>query len=409
MLPARVLHCANALLMLCVLAGSDAGAASKAEKSKSQLSELQQRIEALKKELDSSQAAHSEAADALKKSEQAISETNRKLHELNQKYRQNQQSLQTLQQQQASVGDAVRQQQSLIGEQLYQQYLHGKPNYLQILLQQQNPNAIARELHYFSYVARGRADLIGDMQANLDQLDRLNEETAATLQEIEALKTTQEQQRKELQAQKNERDKTLKKLSAKIKSQRGEISKLKRDEKRLAQLVERLSRIVPKATTRKRSNTKSAGDKAIVRNETLPTDVFDGGNFSALKGKLRLPVMGEVTNRFGSAREDTGVSWKGLFIKSQAGNEVKSVATGMVVFADWLRGFGNLLIIDHGDGYMSLYGYNQALLKKVGDEVRGGDTIASVGNSGGSETSGLYFELRHRSKPLDPLSWSTAR
>ena len=109
------------------------------------------------------------------------------------------------------------------------------------------------------------------------------------------------------------------------------------------------------------------------------------------------------------AREDTGVSWKGLFIKSPVGNEVKSVASGVVVFADWLRGFGNLLIIDHGNDYMSLYGYNQSLLKQVGDEVKAGDTVAAVGNSGGSETSGLYFELRHRSKPFDPLSWSTVR
>src|SRR5690606_38229216 len=103
--------------------------------------------------------------------------------------------------------------------------------------------------------------------------------------------------------------------------------------------------------------------------------------FAALKGKLRLPVIGDVTNRFGSAREDTGVTWKGLFIKAPTGNEVKSVASGVVVFADWLRGFGNLLIIDHGNDYMSLYGYNQSLLKQVGDEVKAGDTVAAVGNS----------------------------
>jgi septal ring factor EnvC (AmiA/AmiB activator) len=113
-----------------------------------------------------------------------------------------------------------------------------------------------------------------------------------------------------------------------------------------------------------------------------------------------------VSNRFGDSREDSGVSWKGLFIKANEGAEVKSIATGRVVFADWLRGFGNLIILDHGDGYMSLYGNNQAVLKQVGDIVHVGDTIASVGNSGGNETNGLYYELRRQSHPFDPLSWS---
>jgi septal ring factor EnvC (AmiA/AmiB activator) len=146
--------------------------------------------------------------------------------------------------------------------------------------------------------------------------------------------------------------------------------------------------------------------KEPVRNETVSTSDDDGSSFASLKGKLNLPVQGHVSNRFGKAREDTGISWKGLFIKAAEGSEVKSVAGGMIVFADWLRGFGNLLIIDHGGGYMSLYGNNQALLKKVGDEVKRGEVIAAVGNSGGNETHGLYYELRRQSKPFDPLSWS---
>jgi septal ring factor EnvC (AmiA/AmiB activator) len=400
---------AIALFALCTCASSNLWAASKVEKSKATLSDLQERIASLKKELDSSQAAHSEAADELKKSEQAISEANRKLYEINQQYQQNQKSLQTLQQQTEAAEATLQQQRQLIGAQLYQQYLHGKQSSLQVMLQQQDPNAIARELHYFSYISRARAARIDTMQQNLAQLANLNAETADTLEQINALKARQEQERKELQAQKDERNKTLKKLSAKIKSQRGEISKLKRDEKRLSELVERLSRIVPKVTIRKRERKPPETEKPVARNETLPSDIFDGGNFAALKGKLRLPVIGDVTNRFGSAREDTGVSWKGLFIKSDTGNEVKSVAGGIVVFADWLRGFGNLLIIDHGDDYMSLYGNNQTLLKKVGDEVKAGDTVAAVGNSGGNETSGLYFELRYRSKPIDPLSWSVVK
>jgi len=116
-------------------------------------------------------------------------------------------------------------------------------------------------------------------------------------------------------------------------------------------------------------------------------------------------VTGTVTNRFGDTRRDSTVKWKGLFLRTSSGQSVKAVASGRVVFADWLRGFGNLIIVDHGNSYMSLYGNNETLYKQVGDVLRGGDTLAAVGNSGGNEDYGLYFELRHESKPLNPVDW----
>lgn len=388
----------------------NAYAAAKSEAPKQKLDQLHERIESLKKELDSSQAAHAEAADELKQSEQAISEANRKLYELNQQHKQNRNALDTLQQQKTGLETTLEQQQRLLGSQLYQQYLHGQQGYMQVVLQQQDPGAMARQLHYFSYIAKARAKLIESMQLNLGKIAKLNDKTAITLQEITTLKSEQEQERRELQMQKNERGKVLKKLSAQISAQRSEINKLKRDEKSLSELVERLAKIASKKSQAKRSKTrKNTGPDVVARNETLPSNNLDGGSFAALKGKLNLPVRGDITNRFGTAREDTGVSWKGLFIKSAEGSEVKSVASGRIIFADWLRGFGNMLIVDHGDGYMSLYGNNQALLKKVGEEVKGGDTIAAVGNSGGNETFGLYYELRRQSKPFDPLSWSVVR
>jgi murein hydrolase activator len=392
-------------------------AGAKPEASKQKLDQLHERIESLNKELDTSKEAHAEVADELKQSEQAISEANRKLYELRQQHQKSRSSLQNLQQEKSSLETTLQQQQHLLGSQIYQQYLHGQQSYLQIILQQQDPGAISRELHYYSYISRARAKLIQSMQRNLGKVAKLNEQTASALKELTALKAEQEQERRELQQQKNERNKVLKKLSAKIASQRGEISKLKRDEKNLSQLVERLARAAakPKAKSKtKRNKSKDADEKGteqttIARNESLPTNDYDGGNFASLRGKLSLPVRGDISNRFGATREDTGVSWKGLFIRSSEGSEVKAVASGRVVFADWLRGFGNLLIVDHGDGYMSLYGNNQALLKKEGDEVKGGDTVATVGNTGGNESSGLYYELRRQSKPFDPLSWSVVK
>ena len=142
------------------------------------------------------------------------------------------------------------------------------------------------------------------------------------------------------------------------------------------------------------------------RNERVPDGSNDGSAFAELKGKLSLPVRGELASRFGSPRNDGGLVWRGLFLTAPGGTPVKAVAAGRVVYADWLRGFGNLLIVDHGEDYLSLYGYNEALLKQVGDSVGGGETLATVGNSGGSTQSGLYFEIRHQGKPIDPMTWA---
>lgn len=404
--------------MVVVFTSPPVAADTKADKSKAELNALHKKIEALNKELNSSREAHRDAADELKDSEKAISAANRKLYELTRQQKKNRETLASLEKQQEKLTATLETQQQLLGKQLYQQYLHGQQNQLQIILQQQDPNEIARQLHYFSYVSKARAALIEDMQANLTQMAAINEKTAEALKEIEQLKLAQEKERKDLQAKKAERSKVLKKLSTKIANQRNEINKLKRDEKRLSSLVQRLAKIARDQAAAKRkkaqaarkpSDSKTATPSTIAKNQALPSSQYDGSNFAALKGKLNLPVRGDVTNRYGAARQDTGVSWKGLFIRAPEGTEVKAVAKGSVVFADWLRGFGNLIIIDHGDGYMSLYGNNQSLLKNLGDDVKGGDTIAAVGNTGGNESAGVYFELRRQSKTFDPMAWSVVR
>ena len=409
-----------ALLIASSLTISNSLAAKKIDAAKEDLSDIQTKIQALKKELDSKQEAHKDATDALKDSETAISAANQKLHDINQKQQQNKTTLNSLKKQSLSLNDKLSQQQQQLSDLLRQQYIHGNQSYTQLILQDKNPSEIARDIKYFSYIAKAHAKVIDDMQSNLAKVKVLNSKTAAALQEVADLKTKQEAEKKTLVQQKQEKSKVVKNLSNQIASQRNEIDKLKRDEKSLSNLVERLAKIVPPVVKHKKSkktvpdetvadekSNKDSGKKTVIAsNETLPSNDFAGINFASLRGKLRLPVRGEVTNRFGASREDTGVSWKGLFIKSAEGADVKAVADGRVVFADWMRGFGNLIIVDHGNGYMSLYGNNQAVLKQVGEEVDAGDTIASVGNSGGNETNGLYYELRRNSQPFDPLSWS---
>ena len=144
-------------------------------------------------------------------------------------------------------------------------------------------------------------------------------------------------------------------------------------------------------------------ERAVARNDAVP-DASLSGNFERLRGRLRLPVKGEVVGRFGTARGEGGV-WRGVFLRSSEGSQVRAVAPGEVVFANWLRGFGNLIIVDHGGEYLSIYGNNQTLFKQVGDQIKAGDVVAGVGATGGQTESGLYFELRHRGKPMDPLQW----
>ena len=150
---------------------------------------------------------------------------------------------------------------------------------------------------------------------------------------------------------------------------------------------------------------KAAGMSVKEFSKAMEDGEFVGQRFREVFAK----VSDELMNRFGASREDTGLTWKGLFIRAAEGSEVKAIAAGKIVFADWMRGFGNLLIVDHGNGYMSLYGNNQALLRKAGELIKAGDSIATVGNTGGNASSGLYYELRQFSRPFDPLSWSVLR
>ena len=414
------------VLIACNLTASNSFAAKKIDAAKDQvnakneLSDIQTKIQALKKELDSKQEAHKDATDALKDSETAISAANQKLHDINRKQQQNKTTLNSLKKQSLNINDKLGTQQQQLSDLLRQQYMHGNQSYTQLILQDKNPSEITCDVKYFSYIAKAHAKVIDDMQGNLAKVKELNNKTTAALQQVADLKTKQEAERKTLVQQKQEKSKVVKSLSSQITSQRNQIDKLKRDEKSLSNLVERLAKIVPPVVKHKKPkkpapdddvadekpNTSNNKKTVIANSETLPSNDFAGINFASLRGKLRLPVRGEVTNRFGASREDTGVSWKGLFIKSNEGSDVKSVADGRVVFADWMRGFGNLIIVDHGSSYMSLYGNNQAVLKHVGEEVDAGDTIASVGNSGGNESNGVYYELRRNSQPFDPLSWS---
>jgi len=362
---------------------------------KDDLSGLRERIKSLQKEVESAEGKKTDATDALKQSEQAISTANRRLRELAQQQESVGATLNRVQREGRDTQGKIGNQQALLGQLLSHYYLHGQHDPLKILLNQQDPNQLARQLHYYTYLSRARAALIESLRTNLahsQELAQLYKEKSA---ELEQVKSEQARQKVQLEKDKEARKTVLVRINQQITSQRHEIGRLQRDEKRLTQLIERLSRL---AQPKKKKS-------APLYNRSQPTPEPTGGALHQLKGKLHLPVRGELVNRFGSQREDSGATWKGLFIKSAAGQDVKCIANGRVVFSDWLRGFGNIVIVDHGDDYMSLYGNNETLYKQAGETVRAGDAVAAVGNSGGIAETGLYFEMRHRSRPFDPLGW----
>ena len=385
-------------LLVCASLIASSGNTLASEQDK--LNNLRQRISGLQQELEKTSESKSDAADALRESERAISISNRALATLAQQQRSAKQALGQLQQQTQKLSADMHDQQVLLGKLLYQQYLSGKQEYLKLLLNNRDPNRIAREIQYYEYIARRRASWVQKLRKNLAQLDEITGQTLQTSEEIAALQKEEKSQRQILDKDKIARQTVLHRYAKQIKQQRREIGRLQRDENRLSRLVDQLSAML----TQPKGKGKGKG-KGLFNNDQLPDSRFDDKPFEQLKGKLVLPVKGVVTNKYGTARPDSTVLWKGLQLQAAAGQTVRAVAAGRVVFADWLRGFGNLLIIDHGKAYMSLYGNNETLYKQVGDTLRGGDTVAAVGNSGGNEDYGLYFELRHKGKPMDPIQW----
>ena len=445
--PARGMAYANFALALLILSAAsvaapqaktrDAGPThGEVAEKKGDLKQLRGQIESLRKGVAAAEGKRSNAADQLKDVEQDISRTQRDLHNLGNQRDKLQATLKELGRQSHELQSRLNNQQAQLERMVYRQYLQGKPDSLRLLLNGDDSSQMARDLHYLAIIGHARSQLFDQTEDSLQRKQTLATDTQQRAAELAAIEAKQKEQRDKLLAQHEQRKRVLETISAKIAEQRREIGSLQRDEKQLTQVIERLDRIIAAqaaqaaakaaqeakaaqaakaAAARERNGTArkpegGAGSASASRpaapeiiNETLP-QATPAGDFARQKGDLRLPVRGQVSNRFGSARQE-GNKWKGLFIRANPGGEVKAIAAGRIVFADWMRGFGNIVIVDHGSAYLSIYGNNEALLKQNGDAVRGGDTIATVGNSGGNPESGLYFELRHQGQPLDPLKW----
>jgi len=399
---------------LMVTLGHAAAPAERKAAKQVELREVQDRIEGLRRDLAKSEESRSSVADHLREAESAISTANRRIRELGETRAETQAELAAIEGQRQVLTQQTTGQQEQLARLLRQQHRSNPAggDALQSLLAGRDPNQAARDWHYLKLLSRAKADLIRSLATAAAEKQRLAQTTREKAAEIAGIEARQQAERGTLQAKSRERQATLAKIAGQIRSQRREIDTLKRDGQRLGRLIDGLAKLAAKAARAKPKAAKPAQGSTQAAPPSRPVREADtraaGGSFAALRGKLKLPVKGAIAGRFGTARPEGG-SWKGLFIRAPEGAEVRAVASGKVAFADWLRGFGNLLIIDHDDGFLSVYGNNQSLLRQAGEDARAGEVIATAGSSGGNPESGLYFELRHQGQVFDPMKWINSR
>jgi len=367
------------IIALALISGQVFGQDNEQEK----LAELQAELRARQQVLDNSKASAKELADVLKASELDIAKVAKKLTQTNDNLRQLQAEQQSLQQEQSSLKAAIRQQQSLLSSQLRSAFMAGHYDYAKMMFYQEDAKTFERVITYYQYLAKARQSEITKFKDNVARLETVTASLAEKAASLLALLDEQKNQRAVLLTRQNDRKKTLAKLNQTIASESERIAALQEDEKALREAIE-AARIAA----------QRAAEAAQIS--------LDG--LAKLKGKLSAPVEGRVRKLFGNRRQGQ-VRWKGIIIDGEEGDAVKSIASGKVLYADWLRGFGLVAIVDHGEGYMSVYGHNQALLKQAGDDVRRGENLALVGRSGGQASPNLYFEIRHKGKALNPTAW----
>ena len=354
----------------------------------------------MRSELEGRESDRREARDALRASEVAISDANRALQAVEAQAREARAGIADLAARRALQERSLEAGQAALGRLLAARAVAGisggAPDFVRLALSGEDLADAARKLHYLTYVSRAAAQMIEAQRSGLAEAGRLKADSEAKARELALIEARGRSDREGLLKERREHRRLLESIAGEIRNARKQIKVLLADESRLARLVEEIGKLLAA-----RPGAGYARVTAVPESGTGPA----GGVFSALKGSLRLPVRGELAGRFGTPHIDGGVSTKGVFIRAPEGEPVRAVGTGRVVYSDWMRGFGNLLIVDHGEAFLSIYGNNESLLKQTGDSVSLGEPLATVGHSGGNEQTGLYFELRHLGKPFDPLKW----
>lgn len=359
---------------------SDPSTNSEKQAAKQELEQLKGKIKSLQSTLSKKRQQQSSALKKLRSSEKKIATASKILRSTINQLSKKEKELNKLHIKQKNLEANKKTQKEALAEQLRSAYMNGKQEYIKLLLNQQDPDELGRMLVYYDYMNKARSKQVLELQTTLNELNNIDRVINKEIQSLNLLRQSKESETRQLTKLKNRRKKFVEALGKEIASKSDELTELEINAQELQQLIDSVRQTIE---------------------EMDFTQPLEG--LKKLKGKLRWPTKGKQLRKYGSRNQ--GQRSSGVLIAGKEGKEINSIYHGRVVFADWLRGFGLLLIIDHGKGYMSLYGYNQALYKDVGDWVETDESIAALGQSGGQKQPALYFELRHQGKPINPRRW----
>ncbi len=352
----------------------------------SKLEKLQQSIAKIQLHLKGAKKQRSSVLTELKTLESEISENALRLIKLEDSLTVIQTQKKKLEAELNQLNKQLHDQRTILSAQVRSAYSMGHQQNLKMLLNQQDPAQAGRAQEYFNYINRARVQQISSFLDTIKQKTHTEKELKQTLSKQNQLLSTQKNRKRERQKQRLQRKSLLTELSNKIKNQENTLTSLEDSRKRIENLLKSLGELLA----------------------DIPTNPSEKQPFKSLKGKLPWPVKGRFLGNFGESKNQGDLKWNGVLIKADYGTPIQVISHGRVAFSDWLQGFGFITIIDHGDGFMSLYGYSESLFKQMGDWVSAGEVIATTGDSGGQLQSGVYFEIRSRGKPIDPSSWCSA-
>ncbi len=375
---APLLHLLVWVAVLCV---PDVTFGAGAEAKEAELRKVRTRIESIRKSIHNDAERRDSLSRELKTAELAIQAARQQLSEVRSRRIAAEKRLGELQAERAATEQQVALQRDALSGELALAYMNGREERMRLLLNQGDPAKLARTLAYYSYFSRARAERITKINEHLAHLELLSEKITAEATRLKDIEADNAREVRALASARDQRSKTLAQIQAQLKSRNQELTKLEREARALEKLVEELRRAI----------------------DEFPD--LAGQPFNKVRGKLPWPVKGSVLARFGQLRAGGPLKWQGILIGAARGTQVRAPFAGRVVYADWLPGLGLLIVLDHGGGYMSLYGHNEELYRRVGERVGAGDVLGAVGDAAGVGKPALYFEIRRQRQAVDPSPW----
>lgn len=387
--PRPALAAARRLLLLgaVVLAAPGAVAETEQERHRAALAGLKQQIADLQERLRAAEGRKSEVEEAVRAQELRISRLGREIHHQGEAIAAGEERLAGLEAERHQVQAARGEQGRALAREVRSAYILSRQSYLKVLLKQGDPATLSRALTYYKYFNRARTRRLEALRERLERLARVQAEIRQEQARQQDRRAQLRAERERLESEKRTREVLLARLRQEIQAGGAELARLGSDRQRLEKLLADLTRMLA----------------------DIPPSLDRRRDFAHMRGRLPWPAPGPIQHPFGSPRGVGDLAWQGVVLGAREGETVRAVHHGRVAFADWLRGYGLLVILDHGGGYMSLYGNNQALLRETGDWVEPGQPLAVAGTSGVAGPAGVYFEIRKDATPLNPGRWCASK